>query len=246
MSLSYSKDFFAGKRPWSLIKDEILKKYLPPYLKKVDKLNKQIVLIDGFAGPGVFQDGSFGSPYFMCNIARNIVPGRHLAILVNKDKSHHSQLTHLLNEYIKEKSAFTLNGTASDLLNEVSRIISNQTVFIYLDQFGISGFCFNDLLPFLSRDIRFSTELLLNINVPIIHRLSCKNTFSGSTKLNIGHKILSQTFGGDYWKDYLLDNTDTPQKQISNLMEAYRLRLVDYLPQVLYCPMIRIFEKISG
>ena len=240
MALTYSNDFFAGKRPWSLIKDEILTHYLPPYLKKVNNLNRRIVLVDGFAGPGRFDDGSYGSPYFMCKIASEIVPNNFLAVLVNKDKKHHSELTNLLQDYIKNKCGFTLHGTAQDLLKELSSIISDETLFIYLDQFGISGFCFNDLLPFLSRDKRNSTELLLNINVPIIHRLSCKRTHKASIVNSYRHTILTQTFGGDYWKDYLLGNDDPSQTQIFGLMEAYKQKLEEHLPHVEFCP---IYEK---
>lgn len=46
------------------LKDEIIKNYLPPYLKKVNKLNEDIILIDSFAGPGKFDDGEQGSPLY--------------------------------------------------------------------------------------------------------------------------------------------------------------------------------------
>lgn len=54
-------EFFKGKRTWSIIKDQIIKDYLAPYLSKVSKLNKRIVIVDAFAGPGRFDDGSIGS-----------------------------------------------------------------------------------------------------------------------------------------------------------------------------------------
>ncbi len=54
----YEEDFFEGKRPWSVIKDQVLNSYMSPYLNKVKSLQKPILLIDGFAGPGVFDDQS--------------------------------------------------------------------------------------------------------------------------------------------------------------------------------------------
>ena len=49
------KTFFKGKQPWSKIKDAVLKSYLPPYLKKIATLDRQIILIDAFAGPDRFE-----------------------------------------------------------------------------------------------------------------------------------------------------------------------------------------------
>ena len=43
-------EFFKGKRPWSLIKDQILKNYLTPYITKVAKLNKRIRIISKKVG----------------------------------------------------------------------------------------------------------------------------------------------------------------------------------------------------
>jgi three-Cys-motif partner protein len=197
-------------------------------------------LVDGFAGPGCFEDGTFGSPYYICKIASQVVPNKFLAILINKDKIHHQNLTVLLDEYIKNKSSITINGKAQEMLLQLSSFVSDETLFIYLDQFGISGFCFNDLLPFLFRDKHNSTELLLNISVPTIHRLSCKRTISSSNLNPLGHRILSQVFGGDYWKEYLFDENLSTQTQIFGLIEAYKSRLNQYLDYVGYCP---IFEK---
>ena len=42
-------DFFEGKRPWSVIKDEILGAYMSPYIAKVNRLKRRILLIDGYA-----------------------------------------------------------------------------------------------------------------------------------------------------------------------------------------------------
>ena len=55
-------EFFKGKRPWARIKDKVIGDYLVPYLNKVSKLKRTIVIVDAFAGQGIFEDGSKGSP----------------------------------------------------------------------------------------------------------------------------------------------------------------------------------------
>ena len=70
-------DFFEGKRPWSVIKDEILGAYMSPYIAKVNRLKRRILLIDGYAGPGVFDDGSAGSPLIICQAAERFAKGNY-------------------------------------------------------------------------------------------------------------------------------------------------------------------------
>ena len=93
-----NREFFKGKRRWSIIKDDVLGKYMVPYLAKVKKLGKNILLIDTFAGPGVFEDGSLGSPSLMVQSAEAQVPNQYQAIFVNNDKIHHKSILDLFGE----------------------------------------------------------------------------------------------------------------------------------------------------
>ena len=144
-------DFFKGKRPWSVIKDKVLANYMTPYLAKVNTLGKPILLIDGYAGPGVFLDGEPGSPVIMCGTAERTVKGKYQAIFVNKNKAHHEKLTAVIQRAGWTKSVQTILGDSTDL-NKLLPPFYNQTVFLYLDPFGLKGCNFDILLPFLNRD----------------------------------------------------------------------------------------------
>jgi hypothetical protein len=84
--MSATDDFFTGKRSWSHIKDRVLQSYMTPYLTKVKRLGRKIVLIDGYAGPGIFEDSSAGSPIVICQAAENCVPGNYQTIFVNRSR----------------------------------------------------------------------------------------------------------------------------------------------------------------
>ena len=57
------RNYFAGKHPWSLTKDDLLSCYLTPYFQKVYRYSHDgIVYVDAFAGEGKFEDGQDGSP----------------------------------------------------------------------------------------------------------------------------------------------------------------------------------------
>jgi hypothetical protein len=89
-------EFFVGKRPWSRIKDQVLQDYMAPYLAKVQKLGRRILLIDGYAGPGLFDDGSRGSPLIMCDAAERLAKGKYSAFFMNNDQDCHRKLEQAL------------------------------------------------------------------------------------------------------------------------------------------------------
>src|SRR5260221_2953744 len=85
-------DFFEGKRPWSLIKDRVLQEYMSPYIAKVNHLGYPILLIDGYAGPGVFDDRKAGSPLIICRAATKYAQGNYKPIFITKNKENHNKL----------------------------------------------------------------------------------------------------------------------------------------------------------
>jgi len=179
--MTTESDFFKKKRPWSKIKDAVVGSYLPPYLKKVAKLQKHIVVVDAFAGPGKYEeDGSAGSPLIICQIAERSVPNKYTAIFVNKETEHHQKLESLLKPFVNKKAAIPVWGTAQELLNELGKLISDQTLFIYLDPFGLKGCDFNLLAPYLKRGKAYSTEILINLSMPTLHRLATANVVKES------------------------------------------------------------------
>ncbi len=60
--MSKTSEFFQEKKKWSTYKDKLLKNYVPLYLSKILATNKDTLFIDGFAGKGIFDDGTIGSP----------------------------------------------------------------------------------------------------------------------------------------------------------------------------------------
>ncbi len=78
--MSKEELFFSQKKSWSTMKDRILGTYMRPYLNKVAQLPADIVLVDAFAGPGKFADGTKGSPLIIVEAAEHWVPGKYRAI----------------------------------------------------------------------------------------------------------------------------------------------------------------------
>ncbi len=239
MITNIDDDFFEGKRPWSKIKDRVLGGYLVPYLKKVQYLGKEIILVDCFAGPGKFEDGEIGSPLMICQIAEKNATGKVKTFLFNNKKDHHNKLESLLTKFIENKSACPIYGDAKSLLEILKDGITDQTIFVYLDPFGLKDFDFSTLFPYLSRSTEYSTELIINVSVPIIHRLSGKNAIRQSTTVDQAlqkrHDRITLALGGDYWKDYIFNEKLQPADQIKGIVNEYTTQLKKYLPFVGSC-----------
>jgi three-Cys-motif partner protein len=237
-----TEGFFEGKRPWSKIKDRILASYLNPYLAKVSRLGRQILLIDAFAGPGVFQDGSPGSPLFICKAAEKYATGNYQAVFINKDPSYHSKLDSVLRKGGWYPQARAIQGESRELLSVVAELLADQTVFLYIDPFGLN--CeFSTLAPFLNRNHRYSTEIVINLSMPILHRLA------GREKLLEGvidpdlqtrrFDLLTRVLGGEYWKEALLvEGLETKHRE-NMIVRGYMHRLSDngYLTITGACPI---------
>jgi len=232
-------EFFRAKRPWSKIKDQVIGNYLVPYLNKVSKLGQRIVIVDAFAGPGIFEDGSKGSPLIICDISEKQVRGEYLGIFANRDKESHLKLGMALKKYIQGKRGITILGNTQDLLEELRNIVGNATLLIYLDPFGLKGCEFRLLEPYLGRDKRFSTEIIINMSMPTLHRLSTRRAIKEerislrSEKLN---QALTDILGGDYWKDIMWSGL-RPEDKEKNVVEKYVNLLGKYLPFVGLCPV---------
>lgn len=181
---------------------------MSPYIAKVNKLGKPILLIDGYAGPGVFDDGKAGSPLIMCNAAEKYAPGKYSAIFLNKNKQHHLKLSSVVT-CAGWTAVITVNGDTRKILEILPMALGDQTVFLYLDPFGPTGCEFSLLLPFLRRDQNASTEIVLMMHMPIVHRLAArKQVQTGSWERRLifsYHERLTKIFGGEYWKEILWD-----------------------------------------
>lgn len=234
-------DFFEGKRPWSVIKDQVLQDYMSPYLAKVKTLGKRILLVDGFAGPGVFDDGKLGSPLVMCQAAEKYAPGNYKTFFINKREKYHKTLESELKKGGWYGTATPILGDTTKILPMIPHVLRDRTVFLYLDPFGPTGSPFSLLEPFLTRNPSFSTEMVIMMHMPVLHRLAARNAVAAGREENEQiqkmHHRLTLTLGGDYWKPILWDEKLKTEEKDFRLIEAYRQKLASYLPYTGACPV---------
>lgn len=165
------KSFFDEKKPWSKRKDLILKHYLGPYLAKVSKLRHPILLVDGFAGPGAFGDGSPGSPLIICQRAREAIHrGAEVRVLcIETRRDLHKSLVENVRPY---EFAEARLGQFLDFVPEVEVLARSHTVFLYIDPYAVEGLAWEGLDRVFRhiQESRMSVEVLLNFHAKAFAR----------------------------------------------------------------------------
>ena len=138
-------------------------------------------------------------------------------------------------------SAKPVLGDTVQELPRISKDLKSQSILLYLDPFGPTGCEFALLQPFLQRNANFRTEVLLTLNMPGMYRLATGNAVKAGRReeqmISYFHQKLTKVFGGDYWQEIMWDESITPKEREFRLVEAYRLRLAEYLPFTGFCPI---------
>lgn len=214
------KSFFSVKKSWSKKKDQILTYYLKPYLAKVVTLRKPVVLVDGFAGRGYFEDGEPGSPILLCQHAKaQQIRGNDVAIFcIESNSDNFSFLQTALSGF---NSVTTKLGRFNDYVDEIVELAALNTVFLYLDPYTVGGIDLASLdRIFEAIDSGSSVEILLNFNAAIFVRCGLRalklatdnsdeedETYDELESLGTGEvEKLDRIVGGDWWKSVLFEN----------------------------------------
>jgi three-Cys-motif partner protein len=227
--------FFDGKRPWSRIKDRVLGSYLPPYLRKTARLGQPIVIVDCFAGRGKFSDGTPGSPLIICQQIKLHAPQQATAHFVNKRRPHHDALSRTLRGFIDTGIAHPTLGQGENVLEDLSARFPNQTLFAYLDPFGIKGCNFAATRRLLERCRTASTEVLMTLSMPVLHRLAAKG--SAHAIISRFHRVLDDVLGDIAWREIMFDPRLSAAQKEEQIIAAYCTELRKHIRHACACPV---------
>ena len=230
-----SQDFFQSKKPWSPYKDMIIAYYLTPYLSKVCSLGKPVVVVDCFAGPGCFEDGSDGSPLIISKAVRKIVEkGKAVSALFIEEKRKYFQR---LQESVKDYQDVcrTIHGSFEDSAKEIADMARNNTVFVYIDPYGIKSLRFDTLAGIYANVAKGSSvEVLLNFSAPSLVRtglaaLKCAQQDDSEEEPDrtMTPADVDAIAGGTYWREIVTSDipfSDKEEKCVSEyigMMKRY-------------------------
>lgn len=230
--------FFDGKRPWSRIKDRVLGAYLPPYLRKIQRLPQRIVIVDCFAGRGKFSDGSPGSPLIICQEIKQHAPTRATAYFINKRAAHHEALARTIKGFTDAGIAHLILGQSHNFLADLTRELTNESLFVYLDPFGIKGCNFTATKHLFARSGKASTEVLMTMSMPVLHRLAARRRHpQASPIISRFHGLLDDVLGNVDWREIMYDDRLTSAEKEERVIAAYCDQLRQHTRYACSCPV---------
>ncbi|BCG49112.1 hypothetical protein GEOBRER4_n4015 [Citrifermentans bremense] len=232
--------FFEKKRTWSRIKDELLKAYLAPYLAKVSKTHKPIIVADCFAGKGRFDDGEPGSPLIITEAISSqlsdLSSPEIKAIFI--EKKYFRELKTNLPAY------HWINALEGDYQDRIEYFIRNynprqRNLFLYVDPYGIKNVLFSYFEAIAKKQFR-TVELLLNLNSLGFLREGCRLLKYPVSEHDLPdvyeHDVitverLDEIAGGQYWRE-ILKEFYSHRLKMQEAEEQFITKYCDRLRQV--------------
>jgi three-Cys-motif partner protein len=214
-------DFFQSKKPWSPYKDMILAYYLTPYLSKVCSLGKPVVVVDCFAGPGRFEDGTDGSPLIISKAVHQIAEkGKAVsAIFIEEKRKYFHRLLESVKDY--QNICSTRHQNFEVVSREIAGMGRNNTVFVYIDPYGIKPLRFDALAGIYANVARGSSiEVLLNFNASSLVRnglAALKYAQQDDTEEELDRIMtpadVDAIAGGTYWRGIVTSDIPFSDKE---------------------------------
>lgn len=134
------EDFFHEKRPPAEVKHAILGEYLAVFVGKVGSSSDggRVAYVDGFAGPGVYDDETPGSPLIAANVGTLLSRSRQLRGFFIEEKAAHAQA---LREALTEAGHHDWeiwNEPAEDALPPILGEVGSDPLLVFLDPHGLA------------------------------------------------------------------------------------------------------------
>ena len=226
-----NSNFFKKKNEWSVIKDKLLGCYLTPYFQKVLRTGKPICYIDCFAGKGMFEDGTEGSPLIALNTRETCLQLTKIRDKQGAIKTRFIELNHASDLAANVNAAHPsydepviISGAYEDNIERILARERGNNVFLYIDPYGIKALDASLFRKFKTMGFN-SFEMLINFNSFGFFRDACRvlnvdyradEALQGLDDLveyeptlvsadKESEDLLTAVAGGDYWKAIVLD-----------------------------------------
>ena len=257
-----NEDFFKEQKPWSKTKNDLLKNYLKPYFSKILHTKKKICYIDCFAGKGVFEDGSYGSPILALETIYDSIKQAKLDsipdvecyfIELNHADDLNKNLDNYKNLHSKIKIVVIDGAYEKNILNILSKK-QDYNIFLYIDPYGIKALDSNIFIKISTLRLN-SIEFLINFNSFGFFREACRVSSIDvveDKKVNINKELeeydmskniqveeLNKIAFGDYWintiKDYNKHKNASDAEE--DIINNYKLSIAKYYKYIIEMPI---------
>ncbi len=219
-------------QPHTIAKISILKSYLKAWFPMMGRRqnNRQILYVDGFAGPGEYTNYPSGSPIAALEAAKAVleksgaswVAGDIHCVFIERDRKilEHLQTRVVPFQGIPKLHIHLLNMPFVDGLNKLrgqfpEPFQGGQPLFVFIDPFGATEVPFQSVAELLSSP---RSEVLINLDADGIARI-----FQAGESAK-HEKLLDESLPDRAWRETL--SADQPfQEQCRRVLELYQAGL---------------------
>ena len=194
------------------IKHCILGKYAPIFLGRTSARSGKVLVLDGYAGRGTYDDGSPGSAGMLLQWAldrkqHGTRPVDYILRFYEKNRKNYSYLKSLVDQYTSQ--GVDAIAERADVLKHLPAVVEEAVgipLFLFVDPTGV-GIPFDDLVAALNRSRNAGgwppTEALINLSWDAIRRIGGLVTSSQPNEASM--LTLDQALGGGWWRMYFAD-----------------------------------------
>ncbi len=225
--------------PHTLAKHTILRRYWQAWLPIMTTWNQRVLYIDGFAGPGRYNQGEDGSPLIALKAARDHKArpkAETVFIFIEKDEDRFEHLEQTVEE-IKPTlpSNFKINcvrGLFNDEMTKVFDQLDEQKLhiapsFVFIDPFGFSHTPFQTIQRIMQNH---RCEVLITFMYEEVNR------FLSHPK---HPETYDRLFGTEGWREVL--SVTNPEQRRRRIHDIYR----DQLRKAAGIEYVRSFEMLN-
>lgn len=229
--------FFEDPKESSRYKVELLRDYARPFFYKLGSRYPLIWIVDGYAGPGVYEaeGGSaaqMGSPLVTAQVAHQVMDEGHRSELRIVNVERNGELFARLRDNLRGYEARVTNllGSFESRADEILQLVGNDPVLFFIDPFGMEGADLRVIDRLITRKARTVTELLINFSYRGFQRMAgnlTERSRSPAREKAAATKVtnLDAMLGDGTWRWIWNDDTLTPEEKCAAVAKKYRASL---------------------
>ena len=233
-------DFWSEPQGAAVFKHAVLRNYVPVYVRKVGRFaaGRRVGYLDGFAGPGTYDDGTPASPTLALAAAEAVSGVRDMrCYFVERDRAVYDRLAGAVAASPAAGCARLIHGDIAGELAGIMADLDGSPLFAFLDPFGL-GLPFSQLTgKLMARSVRRghvrtgpSTEVMINFVHAGLYRTAGKLAVASSdpVQLRAAEATVAEVndnLGGDWWRAMWAGPGTTPQK-LSAIRDEYLRRVL--------------------